>query len=771
MNRGPQASGWPSSADIPAECAALLDLTSDAVFVRRADDDVLTYWNAGAERLYGFGGGHALGRRAGELLGTVWPQGPESVRESLERGERWEGELRQRTADGRELIVVSRQALHRDADGTPHAILEANTDITELQRHARELAAGAARVAAIENLPDGSLLIFDGDLRYVEVGGETIRALGLVRAELIGARADEVAARAGFDAEATARMTSAYRAAIDGRVAKLELDAQGRTLDLRVVPLDLADGVRFGMVLGIDVTERRRHERERAVAEARWRAAIDNLPGGSLLVFDSDLCYVEVGGDVLRLVGLTREQMIGRHVGISGDRELAERIQAAHKDALEGRSSELEFDLRGQTLYARVVSLTLADGARYGMMLCIDVTEHRRLEERLRQVEKLEAVGQLAGGVAHDFNNLLTAISGYCALAREAVGDGDGGEELQEIARAAERAEQLTGQLLAFSRQQVLRPVALDVGEVARELLPMLRRLIRENIRIALQTEDGLPPVCADRGQLEQVIMNLAVNGRDAMPSGGTLTIETRAPTGAERSARADGESDRGESVWLVVSDTGTGMAPEVIAHVFEPFFTTKEPGRGTGLGLATVHGIVTQTGGHVTIDSRPGAGTTVTITLPAAEHGAEVVDAADSQEPDRVDGDETILICEDEPSVRRLIELLLTNHGYSALSADHPSQALALAAAHPGRIDALISDIVMPDMPGPELAQRLHALRPGLRVVFVSGYAPAALRGSSTIPDDSGFVQKPFQALELLGALRRLLDHDNPTGARQTNT
>jgi CheY-like chemotaxis protein len=351
----------------------------------------------------------------------------------------------------------------------------------------------------------------------------------------------------------------------------------------------------------------------------------------------------------------------------------------------------------------------------------------------------MEAVGQLAGGVAHDFNNLLTVIAGYGEIARRHIGAGPGSNELGEIQRAAERAGELTRQLLAFARRQVLEPVLLDLNDVAGGLVPMLGRLIGEDIEIAMLAGDDLPPVLADRAQLEQVVINLAINARDAIPDGGTLAIETGVA---------------GEHVRLAVSDTGTGIAAEVLEHIFEPFYTTKDVGLGTGLGLATVHGIVTQSGGRVEVASDLGLGSTFTVLLPAAssEHTDEPVE---QRAQPRLGGTETLLLCEDEDAVRQLVELVLRGAGYTVHSAATPQEALALADRHGDAIAALVTDIVMPGMSGLELAERLSPLR----ALFLSGYSAEAADRAGGLPPGSAFLEKPFDHGALLAEVRELLD------------
>ncbi|MGH2944645.1 MAG: ATP-binding protein, partial [Solirubrobacteraceae bacterium] len=337
-------------------------------------------------------------------------------------------------------------------------------------------------------------------------------------------------------------------------------------------------------------------------------------------------------------------------------------------------------------------------------------------------------------------------------------------EDLVEVQRAAERASELTRQLLAFSRRQVLNPIALDLSEVANDLLPMLRRLIGEDVEIVLLADDRLSAVHADRSQMEQVIVNLAVNARDAMPSGGTLTIETRELTLDERYASEHLEVEVGHYVCLTVTDTGTGIDPEIAAHLFEPFYTSKEMGRGTGLGLATVHGIVTQSSGHVRVYSEPGLGAAFKVYLPTSTDAAAPTQAPAADEPA---GSETVLLCEDEDPVRRLMERILTRSGYTVLSAATPHEALEFARAQPDDIDVLVSDVIMPGLSGPELAKRLREQLPSLRTLFVSGYTAETARGRGNLPAGSALLEKPFNRGALLRMLRDLLDEPRAGGDR----
>jgi CheY-like chemotaxis protein len=371
-------------------------------------------------------------------------------------------------------------------------------------------------------------------------------------------------------------------------------------------------------------------------------------------------------------------------------------------------------------------------------------------------------VGQLAGGVAHDFNNLLTVILGYGHLARGKIAGGSGGEELEEVLRAADRAAELTRQLLAFSRRQVLDPVELDVAEAVAGVVPLLRRLIGEDITIVAHAAPELPHVLADRAQLEQVVMNLAVNARDAMPTGGTLTLETTAVDLAEPYADERVRIEPGSYVRLRVSDPGLGIGEDQLEHIFEPFYTTKEVGHGTGLGLSTVFGIVEQSNGHIVVDSKPGAGTTFGVYLPVTDSKAGRVSPNGERAAAPLPGSESILLCEDDDTLRELTQLMLTDAGYRVHASGSPLEAVRFADSKPEAVDALVTDVIMPEMQGTELAERLQARRPGLPVLFVSGYTPENLRQRADLPEGSRMIEKPFDHATLLGALRQVLD-DQP--------
>jgi signal transduction histidine kinase len=383
----------------------------------------------------------------------------------------------------------------------------------------------------------------------------------------------------------------------------------------------------------------------------------------------------------------------------------------------------------------------------------------RRSEEQLRQSQKVEAIGRLAGGIAHDFNNLLTVINGYTELLLGRFqGDDRTSKDINEIRKAGERAASLTRQLLAFSRKQILEPRVLDLNAIVVDMEKLLKRLIGEDIELTIDPASDLRRIKADAGQIEQVIMNLAVNARDAMPQGGKLTIETVNVDLNDAYASRHISVRPGPYVMLAVSDTGCGMNPEAMAHIFEPFFTTKGPGKGTGLGLSTVYGIVKQSGGNVWVYSEPDQGTTFKIYLPQVE-GA--VDRPPRERPGlgAPGGSETVLLAEDQQEVRALARQILEMSGYTVIEACGGGEAFEVCLQHKGPIHLMVSDVVMPQMGGRELAQRVALLRPDMKVLYMSGYTSNAIVHHGILNPGTAFLQKPFTPDSLARKVREVLD------------
>jgi signal transduction histidine kinase/CheY-like chemotaxis protein len=388
-----------------------------------------------------------------------------------------------------------------------------------------------------------------------------------------------------------------------------------------------------------------------------------------------------------------------------------------------------------------------------------DITERKQLEQQFRQSQKMEAVGQLAGGIAHDFNNLLTVINGHSEMALQLLkADDPLHSNLEQIKEAGDRAASLTRQLLAFSRKQILEPKVLDLNAIVTNLDKMLQRLIGEGIALQTALAPALGRVKADSGQIEQVLINLAVNARDAMPQGGRLTIEAANVELDGHYAAQHVAVQPGPYVMLAVSDTGCGMDAETQARIFEPFFTTKGQGKGTGLGLSTVHGIVKQSGGYIWVYSEPGRGTTFKIYLPRVDAQAEALEPH-SPRQESLQGTETILLVEDEERVRRLARTILAGHGYSVLEAPNGAEALRISEQHSGAIHLLVTDVAMPGMSGREVVARLAPAHPSMKVLYMSGYTDNAIVHHGVLMPGIAFVQKPFTPNGLARKVREVLD------------
>lgn len=514
-----------------------------------------------------------------------------------------------------------------------------------------------------------------------------------------------------------------------------------------------------------------RSEESRGVAQElaqRFRNLLDDL---NAVVWEMDapsLKVTFVSQQAERVLGypaerwLTERDFWANHIH-QDDREnvldLCRRALSAGGDYnLEYRA----FTADGRVVWLQdIVRVVRDDSGRIRKLrgVMVDITESKTLEEELRQAQKMEAVGRLAGGVAHDFNNLLTIIDGYIQLALASLDSSVKlREHLEEVQKASQRAAALTRRLLAFSRRQVLQPQVLDLGAVVGDFEKMLRRLIGEDVELIIVKAADSRAVRADPAQIEQILMNLVVNARDAMPSGGKLVIETAIVELDDAYARSHVAVKPGAYVMLAVSDTGVGMDAETRSHIFEPFFTTKERGKGTGLGLATVYGIVKQSGGYVWVYSEPGKGSSFKIYLPrSADIPVPAPMPIAHLLPHR--GSETILVVEDEDAVRSLVAAALRASGYKVLAASHPEEALQACREHDGEIHLLLTDVVMPQMNGRELAERLKSLRPETKILYMSGYTDAAILHHGILERGEAFLQKPFTPNSLARKVREVLN------------
>ena len=483
---------------------------------------------------------------------------------------------------------------------------------------------------------------------------------------------------------------------------------------------------------------------------------------------DTKLHYTSAVGAGLEPLGLRSNELAGKTLFEyfqTSDPEFPS--IAAHKKALNGESVTYELQWKNRVLESYVQPLRGNEGELIGVIgVALDVTDRKHLTDQLRQAQKMQAVGELAGGVAHDFNNLLMVVKGHAEMLIDRMPkNSPQRSNVEQIQTAAERAASLTAQLLAFSRKQVLQPRVLDLNEVVGGMIQMVSRVIDENIELAFLPGAKLGNVKADPSQIEQVVLNLVVNARDAMPSGGCLTIET---SGVELDRNytvqhAIVEFEPGPYVMLTVTDTGCGMDAQTQARIFEPFFTTKEPGKGTGLGLATVYGVVKQSGGYIWVYSEPDHGTTFKVYLPRVAALSEIPAAEKIVAPPS-SGTETILFVEDEQSVRELVHEYLSNCGYSVLEASDGVQALEIAAMHPGAIQLLITDVVMPRLSGRELAAQIASSRRELKILYISGYTDDSVFRHGVLEGGMEFLQKPFNLKALAEKIRKILDGPSRT-------
>jgi PAS domain S-box-containing protein len=608
------------------------------------------------------------------------------------------------------------------------------------------------------------MALFTAEGRFLQVNPAIVRIFGYGVEELRGRRLADLA-YGGTHSPDTA--SSSLQALVDPpelyEREKQYVHKAGHAVWARMlrVPVRGPTGeVRYFVGVLEDVTQRRQAEEALAASEERYRLHFQDAFDGIYVCAENGE-FLDANPSFYQTLGYTQAELLHRTVA-----DVAEDLTQVrrHFAAVLGQGGDrFETRLRckdGSRVDVEVSGAVVRlEGRRLIHGIVRDMTEHKRLEEQFRQAQKMQAIGRLAGGVAHDFNNLLTVITGYSELLLQETQPADAsGDLIREIIRAADRAAALTRQLLAFSRKQILLPVELDLNKIVTNLDKMLRRLIGEDIDLRMVLGSGLHPVKADPTQVEQVILNLAVNARDAMPAGGRLTVETANAELDESFTRERREVQPGLYVMVRVSDTGHGMDRETKAHLFEPFFTTKELGKGTGLGLATVYGIVKQSGGHIYVESEPGRGAAFTIYLPALGAGALAPAAAtDADELPR--GTEVVLLVEDGDEVRQLARQVLENRGYLVLEAGHGGEALDLCARQARRIDLLVTDVIMPQMSGRELAERLASTQPGLRVLYLSGYTDAECLRRGLIEGDRAFLPKPFTPKALARKVREVLD------------
>lgn len=539
----------------------------------------------------------------------------------------------------------------------------------------------------------------------------------------------------------------------------------GSIIDVEVTAHDLNfHGAEVELVLAHDITARRQSEERLRQSQERFAKAFRASPLGITISSEGEGRYLDANPAFLALTGYGRDQIVGRteeEVGLWADPSERSRVldqlnSGQHATPINVRFKSCSGQFRSVDLVAERIQL---DDQPCVLAIVHDVTGTKELERQFLQAQKMEAVGRLAAGIAHDFNNMLGVILGYCELARERLESGHPAQEhLLEIRTAGMRAGALTRQLLAFSRQQVLEPRNLSLNSVVHHASKMLLRMIGEDVSLVFRPTEPLGSVYADLSQIEQVLMNLAVNARDAMPRGGKIIIETANVDLDQNSGQGDQPVTPGRYVMLSVTDTGTGMDEATMAKAFEPFFTTKEAGKGTGLGLSTVYGIVKQSGGYIWASSEPGRGTTFKIYLPYVDRAPEILTPR-IQDAAIPNGTETVLVVEDEVALRNLTVHILKKKGYTVLSAENAARTLDLARRYDRKIDLLLTDVIMPDRSGPELVSEIRKWCPQLKVLYMSGYSRNAMVDQGILGQDSKLIMKPFSTQALLTKMRAVLE------------
>jgi two-component system cell cycle sensor histidine kinase/response regulator CckA len=547
-----------------------------------------------------------------------------------------------------------------------------------------------------------------------------------------------------------------------GAVASLwavRADGEDFQIEASISQIEVS-GDKLSTVILRDITERTWAEEALRKSEERFSKVFRSSPLAVTISTEAEGRYLDVNEAFLRMLDYQRREVIG-HTALELDfwPQPAQRLEMLRQLEESGRVTGFHTEFTTSNGKKREVEVSAElvelDGQRCTLAITRDITETRQLEAQFRQAQKMEAVGRLAGGMAHDFNNLLGVIIGYSDLSEGLTTPGSAlSRHLEQIKKASHRAVSLTRQLLAFSRQQVVFPKALDLNEVVRNVTNMLQRMVGEDVAVSFRPILPIGTIHADPGQIEQVLMNLLVNARDAMPSGGQIVIETAHAELDEPYVSEHPGSHPGQQVVLAVSDTGCGMSEEIKSQIFEPFFTTKEVGKGTGLGLSTVYGIVKQSGCYISVDSEPGKGTTFKIYFPRMAAKAEPL-VESHEEPGFLGGSETILLVEDDEALRELTVRILQEAGYRVVEAGDAETALDIVKAANPRVDVLLTDMIMPGKSGLELVEQARAVQPNLRSLFMSGYAGDLGPQRGRLVPEAAFLEKPFTRSSLLKKIR----------------
>jgi two-component system, cell cycle sensor histidine kinase and response regulator CckA len=728
-------------------------------------------WSSQVELVLGFAPS-SFGDTLGSLIAVVVPEDRakllEAVQKSLLPGNNYQVQYRIIRPNGQIRWVEGKGRAYFDEMGQPLRLSGIVQDITDHKQTELALVESEARFMAFMEISPAAAFILD-DAANIFYANKAYYQTFEIEGNIIGRNCSDL-----FPADVNAKHRQHDQEVLKQQKIVIENESwqradgsMGHWVGYKF-PITEANGRRLVGGIGVDVTSNKQAQEALRLSEARLAAIIDSATD-AIITLNSQHQIVIFNSAAEKMFGYSADEVKGSTV----DRFIPPRYRSSHfrhiirfgetattKRNMVGSLSAVRSNGEEFPIEATISSVQAAEQQLFSIIIR-DVTERKKAEEalakseaQLRQSQKMEAVGQLAGGIAHDFNNLLTAITGYSDLILLSLNENDPlYEDVTEIQQAANRAGALTGQLLAFSRQQVLQPVDLDLNDVVGDMYRMLQRLIGENIELRTLPSADLAKVRADRGQLEQVIVNLAVNARDAMPRGGKLIFETSNVELDEGYQLYHPEIKPGRYVRLAVSDTGCGMSEALSNRIFEPFFTTKERGRGTGLGLSTVYGIIKQSGGYIKVYSEEGVGTTFKIYLPMLSSHENQFSKTGGSTGElsslKTTRQETVLLVEDDEAVRNLTIRVLKQYNYNVLSAGNGEEALAICRQYPGSIDVLLTDVMLPKLSGPVLAKRLLALQPSMKVIYISGYTDGLLMENEQILSRNdvkhNLLQKPF--------------------------
>lgn len=745
-----------------ATLISIVESSNDAIMGKNLRG-IITSWNRGAERMYGYTAEEAIGKPISILLPKGYEDEIKDILARMARGECVRHYETKRLTKAGDIVEVSLTVSPiKNSAGQLIGASAIARDITAEKRADEALRLALDKYRLLFDSSPLPMWVFDRNtLAFLAVNEAAIRHYGYSRQEFF--RMTVIDIRPEEEVERLLKRVSQPGRGLQEVETWRHRKKDGSIIDVEITAHDIEfEGRDAELILAHDITQRKRAEERLLHSEEKFSKVFRSSPFGITITTELEARYIDANPAFLNMLGYGREDVIGRsatELNIWADPEKRDHWLQQLNGSQELQLIEVRFRARSGDLRLAQIAGQRIQFENTNCILSIiqDVTETKRLEKQFLQAQKMEAIGQLTAGIAHDFNNLLNVIIGYSELSKDHV-EGKVRSHLDHIKTAGQRAAVLIRQLLAFSRQQVLQPRVLNLNQVVNNISMILRRVIGEDIGLVFRQAEPLNSVNVDPGQMEQVLMNLAVNARDAMPEGGKIFIETANVDLDENYARLRRPIKPGRYVLLSVSDSGVGMDPATLSRIFEPFFTTKSSTGGTGLGLSTVYGIVQQSGGQILAYSELFVGTTFKIYLPIVEQPAEALVPSKAQDAFPA-GTETILLVEDDEPVRSLIVSLLQERGYTVLEADNAAAAITITQQHQGKIDLLLSDVIMPGMSGPDMAIEMRAYRRDFKIVYMSGYAGDVIAHQGVLDPAVTLLPKPFTRASLLNLVRVALE------------